>query len=552
MRFRLISLLALIFLFQNLALASHLSSPKVSDYLQAKVSDSINDYKSTIKFYQKLHKHNPRDTVIINKLLMASILDGDLLNANAYAFRLANVSCSPSITTSCVKIQSDISHLVNGISYLNSYKYDLADQSFSNILNGQFSSKTFVALLKAWVWVNKNNLERSMGEIDTIGANEDLYLALVHKALIYDYVDQIDVALIYYEQAMEMQRDLYVLNMYYNFLKRNNFSNRINSFQDNYLKNYDTDFQKKFLNGNRNRILQNPLHGLGIVLFNAQGILDLTNFDLTHVLYQLSIETSPNLHEIKYVFSSFLNQLQEHKKARQILKQIPKTHYLSNYATIQISDSYGYQDDNASAISNLINHSQNDSNFEISLSLGNYYRYEKEWEKALSAYNNALIIGEEFNKKDLWEIYFNIGIVYERSDNWDLAEVNFIKALDMSSEQADVLNYLAYSYIDKGINLAESKNMIEKALMLKPNDPYIVDSLAWYYYKIGAYEEALSILEFSMETMPYDSTVNDHYGDILWKLGKEIEARYYWKKAINLDKENIYSDNIRSKLLIGI
>ena len=383
-------------------------------------------------------------------------------------------------------------------------------------------------------------------------ANEDLYLALVHKALIYDYVDQIDVALIYYEQAMEMQRDLYVLNMYYNFLKRNNFSNRINSFQDSYLKNYDTDFQKKFLNGNRNRILQNPLHGLGIVLFNAQGILDLTNFDLTHVLYQLSIETSPNLHEIKYVFSSFLNQLQEHTKARQILKQIPKTHYLSNYATIQISDSYGYQDDNASAISNLINHSQNESNFEISLSLGNYYRYEKEWEKALSAYNNALIIGEEFNKKDLWEIYFNIGIVYERSDNWDLAEVNFIKALDMSSEQADVLNYLAYSYIDKGINLAESKNMIEKALMLKPNDPYIVDSLAWYYYKIGAYEEALSILEFSMETMPYDSTVNDHYGDILWKLGKEIEARYYWKKAINLDKENIYSDNIRSKLLIGI
>ena len=225
---------------------------------------------------------------------------------------------------------------------------------------------------------------------------------------------------------------------------------------------------------------------------------------------------------------------------------------MSNYATIQISDSYGYQDDNASAISNLINHLQNNSNFEISLSLGNYYRYEKEWEKALSAYNNALIIGEEFNKKDLWEIYFNIGIVYERSDKWDLAEVNFTKALNISSEQADVLNYLAYSYIDKGINLAESKNMIEKALMLKPNDPYIVDSLAWYYFKIGEYEEALSILEFSMEIMPYDSTVNDHYGDILWKLGKEIEARYYWKKAINLDKENIYSDNIRSKLLIGI
>ena len=310
--------------------------------------------------------------------------------------------------------------------------------------------------------------------------------------------------------------------------------------------------KNKFLTSNKNRIIQNPLQGIGVVLFNSQLLIEDLNEELAHMLYQLAIDTSPNLHEIKYVFSSFLNQLQEHKKARQILKQIPKTHYLSNYATIQISDSYGYQDDNASAISNLLNYLQNDSNFEISLSLGNYYRYEKEWEKALSAYNNALIIGEEFNKKDLWEIYFNIGIVYERSDKWDLAEVNFTKALTISSEQADVLNYLAYSYIDKGINLAESKNMIEKALMLKPNDPYIVDSLAWYYYKIGEYEEALSILEFSMEIMPYDSTVNDHYGDILWKLGKEIEARYYWKKAINLDKENIYSDNIRSKLLIGI
>ena len=73
--------------------------------------------------------------------------------------------------------------------------------------------------------------------------------------------------------------------------------------------------------------------------------------------------------------------------------------------------------------------------------------------------------------------------------------------------------------------------------------------LAWYYFKVGKYNEALSLLEVSLDMMPYDPTVNDHYGDVLWKLGNELEARFYWQKAIDLDQENIFEDKVKIKLL---
>ena len=141
------------------------------------------------------------------------------------------------------------------------------------------------------------------------------------------------------------------------------------------------------------------------------------------------------------------------------------------------------------------------ANFEIYLSLGNFYRYEKDWDNAIKSYRAALDLGEALDKDNLWEVYFNIGIVHERTKNWKLAEQNFINALELYEEQPDVLNYLGYSYIDMDQNLSTAKEMIEKAISLKPNDPYIIDSLAWYYYKVGQYEDALSLLEFSIDMM---------------------------------------------------
>jgi len=532
--------------------AAQFIPPQVGDYLVAKISSDSNDYSVTKRYYQRLHRSNPNDLLALDRLLLLSILDGDLLSANNYSFKLAKAGCDKNVNSCCMNNQSPQGHLVNGISYLNSYKPGFADQSFASIWRGNLSDSTFVRLLRAWVWADSNTIDKSMALIDLISTGEHQHLTLVHKALIYDYADEIELAEVFYDQSLSVQRDLYVLRLYYNFLHRNNLTEKKDAFADEFLSSYDEEFQNKFLTSNKNRIIQNPLQGIGVVLFNSQLLIEDLNEELAHMLYQLAIDTSPNLHEIKYIFASFLNQLENHDKAREVLSYIPKKHYLGNFAAIQISDAYSYEGNNEKAIQNLNTFVEFDDSFEAYLSLGNYHRYEKNWSDAIDNYDYALKLGKKFDKENIWEVYFNIGIVHERSKNWELAEKNLKRSLKLSEDQADVLNYLGYSYIDMDQNISEAKVMIEQAMELKPNDPYIVDSLAWYYFKVGKYNEALSLLEFSLDMMPYDPTVNDHYGDVLWKLGNELEARFYWQKAIDLDQENIFEDKVKIKLLKGI
>ena len=120
-------------------------------------------------------------------------------------------------------------------------------------------------------------------------------------------------------------------------------------------------------------------------------------------------------------------------------------------------------------------------------------------------------------------------------------------------DQAYVINYLAYSWIEKGMKIQKSLSMLEKADKLKSNDPYIIDSLGWALFKLERYEESKTYLQQAVKLMPADPIVNDHYGDVLWKNGKEIQARYYWNYVLNLEKtEKDLKKKIEQKLIKGL
>ena len=95
--------------------------------------------------------------------------------------------------------------------------------------------------------------------------------------------------------------------------------------------------------------------------------------------------------------------------------------------------------------------------------------------------------------------------------------------------------------------------MLEKAYDKKSNDPYIIDSIGWAYYLVNDYMKAENFLKRAVELMPDDPTVNDHYGDILWKLDRKIQARYFWKNVLNLEEtEDKMKKNIKDKLIEGL
>ena len=115
-----------------------------------------------------------------------------------------------------------------------------------------------------------------------------------------------------------------------------------------------------------------------------------------------------------------------------------------------------------------------------------------------------------------------------------------------------VLNYLGYSMIEKRINLAEAIDMVRKAVELKPNDGYIVDSLGWAHYQLGEYEEAVKQLERAVELKPADPVIADHLGDAYWRVGRQLEARFQWQHAKDNKPEPDDLATIEKKLKDGL
>ena len=128
-----------------------------------------------------------------------------------------------------------------------------------------------------------------------------------------------------------------------------------------------------------------------------------------------------------------------------------------------------------------------------------------------------------------------------------------LSSLKVSPDQAYVINYLAYSWIEKGMKISQSLEMLKRANNLRSNDPYIIDSLGWALFKLERYDESKNYLQSAVKLMPADPIINDHYGDVLWKNGNKIQARYFWNYVLNLkETEKDMKENIKDKLISGL
>lgn len=179
--------------------------------------------------------------------------------------------------------------------------------------------------------------------------------------------------------------------------------------------------------------------------------------------------------------------------------------------------------------------------------LADIYRIQKKWIEAAATYSKGIELLAEPKGGD-WRWFYFRGIAYERSRQWPLAEADFRKALQINPDQPQVLNYLAYTWADMGVNLEQAREMLEKATKLASRDGHIVDSLGWVYYRLGRYEDALRELERAMTMVPAEAVVNEHLGDVYWKLGRKREAVFKWRHALALNPEPEEVERINKKL----
>ena len=181
-----------------------------------------------------------------------------------------------------------------------------------------------------------------------------------------------------------------------------------------------------------------------------------------------------------------------------------------------------------------------------------FLKNHEKYEESIKYYSKVI---SKINKKHTLygQVLDGRGVAYERTDQWNKAENDLLNSLSVSPDDAYVINYLAYSWIEKGINIEKSLNMLKKANELKPNDGYIIDSLGWALFKLNKYEEAKKYLQLAVRFMASDPVVNDHYADSLWMNNNPLQARYYWNYVLKLEKtEEKLKKEIEHKLLFGL
>jgi len=183
--------------------------------------------------------------------------------------------------------------------------------------------------------------------------------------------------------------------------------------------------------------------------------------------------------------------------------------------------------------------------------LGSIMRGQKRYAEAADYYTRAIALIDKAEQKH-WTFFYSRGTCYERLKRLPEAEADLLRSLKLSPDQPLTLNYLGYTWIDHNRNLRRGLAMIEKAVRLKPEDGYIVDSLGWAHYRLGNFKEAVKHLEKAVELRPEDATLNDHLGDAYWRVGREREARYQWEQALTLQPEPAEAEKMKYKLEKGL
>ena len=270
--------------------------------------------------------------------------------------------------------------------------------------------------------------------------------------------------------------------------------------------------------------------------------------DAAEVFLRLALSLDPRHDKAVLWLGDLLDNTERSDEAMRLYKDVPETsHYIVSAKLAEANVHFSNEED-AKAVKVLEEVNSKHPSFITREALGRARLIRENYAEALPIYE-ALVnsMTEEELKANTQPLYFR-GICYEREKQWDKAEADFKRVLEIEPDNADALNYLGYTWVDRGENLTEAFEMIRKAVELEPNSGAITDSLGWAHYKLGQYEEAKKKLEDAVVLSPSSATIIDHLGDVYWKLGRFREAGYQWERALEFDPTDEERANIKLKL----
>ncbi|HEY3145114.1 MAG TPA: tetratricopeptide repeat protein, partial [Dongiaceae bacterium] len=269
---------------------------------------------------------------------------------------------------------------------------------------------------------------------------------------------------------------------------------------------------------------------------------------LTH----LALDLDPKLDIAALALGDLNRQANHLDLAIAAYNQVPEGSIFRRPSQLSIAECYRRQekfDDAEGLLRKLMNGDKAD--ISAAQQLGQLLRANKKFDEAAKVYSVAIDRLGTLEPED-WQLFYYRGVSQERAKNWPSAEKDFQKALELSPDEPYVLNYLAYTWVERRERLDKALPMLEKAVSQRPEEGFIVDSLGWAHFMLGKYPEAVEELERAVSLAPTDPVLNDHLGDAYWKVGRHQEARFQWSRALSFDPEPDQAPLLQQKLEEGL
>ena len=527
----------------------------ISDYFSGILLLNDNQYNSSFKYLKKLSGLEEIHTNYSIKYLYSLVNSGNINEAFNYSRKLEKQ-----------KLESFESNLITGIFYLKKSDFKSAKKYFlkAKAKGSKFVLNNYVSD-SLYNWSNLTNIDKSSANLELKKLDKRFEnLKKIQSVFLNCYYNSSDTNELFSALNSNQRTDFSRYNYFHasyaiSIGKINEAKSIVQSALKLYPRNLLLNQYKIDLNELKNIDAfdcRKEKHVAAEILYiTANALSSQSLYSLSNFYLNLAKFLNEDFHSFETLLAENFYKTNNFEDAKKIYKNLSKRgEAFKWYSTKQLARIFIQEKKTKDAIKLTSSVYKDLINKEVyeTFDFAEFLKNNEKFQEAIFHYTAVLK-----NIKSKHPLYPKAtdgrGVAYERIGNWDKAEKDLLASLSADPDQAYVINYLAYSWIEKGIKIEKSLNMLEKANKLKSNDPFIIDSLGWALFKLERYKESKKYLQLAVRLMPGDPIVNDHYGDVLWKNGNQLQARYYWNYVLNLKKtEENLKKIIDKKLIQGL
>ncbi|MDP6786901.1 MAG: tetratricopeptide repeat protein [Rhodospirillales bacterium] len=527
-----------------------ISDSAMGNYLAGRFAHSQGDMSAAAKYLMAVLDEDPGNPELLRRAFMVMAVEGRIDQATTLARRLVALDDTVPFAPFVLVVDD----FKNG-------RFAAAEKRLNSLSSTGFNA-FMVPLLGAWTQVGLDRTEKALSALDPLADRKGFQsMRLLHVGLINDAQGRDEAAEAAYRGAAENGKGLSIrlVELLGNLYERTGRPEEAEALYEAYLKEQPNSQLLEATLARRkpgrapDRLIRTAVEGAAEAVFGvANSLRQQTSLDIGLIFGRLALHLKPDFPLAQVMVADILEAENRREESNAVYRSIDPESSYAWTARLRVAANLDRVDRTEEAIALLdAMGAERPDRPEPFINLGDIQRNHDRMEEAVKAYDEAVKRIGALERRH-WSLLYTRGIALERSKQWARAEADFLAALEFEPEQPYVLNYLGYSWVDQGVHLERAQKMIERAVELRPNDGYIVDSLGWVLYRLGNFGGAVRELERAVELRPEDPIINDHLGDAYWRVGRRQEARFQWRRSLSLEPEDDLLALLKDKLEKGL